>query len=190
MPEVSAILQARYEGREDDLRALLAARPELDVFEAAAVGESERVHELLASDPARVHAWSDDGFTPLHLACFFDHPELVESLLAAGADVAAVARNPMRVQPLHSAAAGAGARVVAALLERGAEVNARQQGGFVPLHAAAQNGDSDVARLLLDRGADASLATDVGKTARDLAHEAGHAELALLLSGETSPERP
>ena len=181
---VSAILLARYHGRAQILEALLGAAPELDIFEAAAVGDQKRVGELVASDPSLVQGWSSDGFTPLHLASFFDQPEVVEVLLETGADIAAVARNPMRVQPLHSAAAGGRARIAAALLERGADANARQEGGFVALHAAAQNGDAELLRLLLEHGADPTLATDAGKTARDLAHEAGHAELALLLSRE------
>jgi hypothetical protein len=153
---VSPILQARYEGREDDLAALLAAGPELDVFEAAAVGATERLGELVVAEPGLVAAWAADGFTPLHLAAYFGHVEGVRLLLAAGAEVGAVARNDLGVQPLNSAAASqvAGARVAVArlLLDAGADSNAELAGGFRPLDAAVQNGDEELAALLRERG--------------------------------------
>ena len=156
MADVSPILQARYEGREDDVAALLATRPELDVFEAAAVGATGRLGELIAEDPGLVAAWSVDGFTPLHLAAYFGHVEGVRLLLAAGAEVGAAARNDLGVQPLNSAAASqvAGARVAVArlLLDAGADPNAEIAGGFRPLDAALQNDDEALAALLRERG--------------------------------------
>jgi len=154
--DVSPILQARYEGREDDLAALLASGPELDVFEAAAVGETERLRALVADDPELVAAWSEDGFTPLHLAAYFGHVDGVRLLLEAGAEVGAVARNDLGVQPLNSAAASQveSARVAVAglLLDAGADPNAEIAGGYRPLDAAQQNGDEELAALLRDRG--------------------------------------
>jgi uncharacterized protein len=67
------------------------------------------------------------------------------------------------------------------LLEHGAPVNARQQGGWVPLHAAAQNGDRAMVELLLRHGADVTLANDEGKTAAMIARDKGHTDVAGLL---------
>ena len=67
--------------------------------------------------------------------------------------MSAVARNPIRVQPLHSAAAGGHTAVARLLLEHGADPNARQEGGFVPLHAAAQAGNDELYELLVASGA-------------------------------------
>ena len=156
MADVSPILKARYEGREADLEALLAAGPQLDVFEAAAVGATERLRDLIAGDPALVSVWSSDGFTPLHLAAYFGHAGAVRLLLAAGAEVGAAARNDLRVQPLNSAAAsqvaGARAEVARLLLDAGADPNAEIAGGFRPLDAALQNADEELAGLLRERG--------------------------------------
>jgi len=171
---VSAVLQARYHGRADMVEALLAAAPPLDVFEASAVGKGERVRELLAESPDRARAWSADGFTALHLAAFFAQPEIAEMLLARGADADVPARNPMAVRPLHSAVAARQRDIAALLLDRGAQVDARQQGGYTPLHAAAHNGDLTMLDLLLARGADATLRTEDGRDAADLAREKGH----------------
>jgi ankyrin repeat protein len=158
MTEVSPILQARYADREDELAALLADDPELDVFEAAAVGRTERLRALLDAEPAGVHAWSVDGFTALHLAAYFGNVEGVRLLLERGADVAAVARNPLAVQPLNSACASreAESRVAIArlLLDAGADPDAESEGGGVrPIDAAQANGDGALAALLRERGA-------------------------------------
>ena len=55
-------MQALYERRTADVDAILATNPELDVFEAAALGRSDRVEELVSADPSLANAWSVDGF--------------------------------------------------------------------------------------------------------------------------------
>ena len=178
MTEGSDLLQAVYRGDAAARDAILARRGPEDAFEAAAVGDAERLRDLL-DDPGAV---APDGFTPLHLAAFFRHPEPVRLLIERGAPVNAVAANPTLLQPLHSAAAGGDAECVRLLVEAGADVNARQEGGFVPLHAAAQNGDEAALELLLAAGADPSAATDDGRTAADLARENGHDAIVARLS--------
>jgi hypothetical protein len=50
------------------------------------------------------------------------------------------------------------------LLEKGAEVNSRGDGGRTPLHYAAQWGHLDVVTLLIESGADLTLETDFDHT--------------------------
>jgi ankyrin repeat protein len=71
------------------------------------------------------------------------------------------------------------------LLDRGADINARQAGGFTPLHGAAANGDRTMSELLVDRGADPSARNDEGRTPSELAATRGHAGLADWLAGLT-----
>lgn len=163
----SALLEALYRGDRETVEAGLAEGSELTIFEAAAVGDGARVHELLLLEPGFVDLWSPDGFTALHLAAFFGHEDVAVELLKRGADVSAVARNPLRVQPIHSAAAGDHTGVVRALLDRDADPNARQEGGFAPIHAAAQSGNEELYELLVSRGADQEAATDDGRTVAD-----------------------
>jgi ankyrin repeat protein len=182
---ISAVLSAQYRFRGDLVDLLLAAEPELDVFEAAALGRAERVAELLDSGPSLVGGWSADGYTALHLAAFFGHRETAALLIRRGAEIDVPATNAMRVTPLHSAAAGRRFDVAKLLVETGADVDARQAGGWTPLHSAAQNGDSEFVRLLLDHGADPLVENDEGRSPLDLAKSA---EVIALLEDRAIPE--
>ena len=136
---------------------------------------------LLARDPQLVNAYSEDGFHPLGLACYFGHLELAKYLIKAGAPINSPSRNGLKATPIQSAAAAGHDKVVTMLLEYGANPNVREQGGYTPLHAAAQNGDEEMIRILLFGGADLTIASNNGKTALDLALNAGHEKAALLL---------
>ena len=151
---VSAVRAALYAHQQDLADIILEAKPELDVFDAAAVGDVDRLTELLDADPDQANAFSSDGFAPLHLAAFFSRGDAARLLLERGADVGAVARNDMKVQPLHSAVAAQSTEIVAALLVAGADPNARQQDDFTPVMAAEQHENNDLVRLLMDHGAD------------------------------------
>ena len=178
---VSALLLARYSNREDMVDELLRSKPELDLFEAAALNKRNRVAELISLDPAQTKAYSADGFTALHLACFFGHPNIAEMLLRYGADANARSRNAMSVTPLHSAAAARKQRSVEWLVEYGADVNAVQQGGWTALHEAARLGDSEMVEYLMSKGADPTKKAENGKLAADLATENSHHEVLAVL---------
>ena len=167
---LSPVLYALYNGKGDLVEPLLEANPSLDVFDAAAVGRTRGLEELLDAEPELVGSWSKDGFTALHLAAFFGEEEAAKILLERGAEVNLVAHNAnIHVTPLHSAAAGSHPGIVKLLLEHGADPNAAQDGGFTPLHSAAQNDDRESAEALLEAGADPSLTSDEGKTPADVA---------------------
>ena len=188
---VSVLMLARYRFDRAVTDALLAADPELDVFEAAALGYVDRLRERLLDDPEAAAAFSPDGFTALHFAAFFGKPEAAKVLLEHGASAEVYTRNPFANQPLHAAAAGRHIEVCRVLLAAGADVDATQHGGFTPLHEAAQHGDVEMSELFLSAGANPSLTTATGETAADLAAAAGHADLAIRLrdvgSGEAGP---
>jgi ankyrin repeat protein len=56
---------------------------------------------------------------------------------------------------------------MAALLAKGAEVNARNAYGWTPLHIAAAGGDPAVVALLLQHGADVHAQSHIGTTPLD-----------------------
>lgn len=179
------VLIAQYHHKGDIVQDLLAAGPELDVFDACCVGRTARVGELLDADPALLNAYNGDGFFPLGLAAFFGHPETVKLLVSRGADVAQVARNPMKIQPLHAGAASHNLEVMKALVDAGAPVNGKQHKGWTPLHEAARHGDVEIARVLLAKGADPKQANDEGVSAIGLAADANNAAMLKLLKGQS-----
>lgn len=165
---VSALMTAVYYRKPEMVRLLMDQITELDIFEAAALGEKSVLKQFLV-DKKSVASFSTDGFTPLHLAAFFNQPDIVKILMEHGADVNAVAENPSRVQALHSAAACGSIEIVKILLEHGADVNACQQGGWTALQSAAKQGNLEMVELLLNHGADPDQAADDGQTAVTMA---------------------
>jgi hypothetical protein len=186
---VSALLWSVYSGQpmvRDYLLAQLAMRGTLlDLFEAAAVGDVLRMEDILAGDPGAAHAFSGDGWTPLHLAAAFGTPESVDVLLQHGAQVDVLSKNPQRNQALHAVLAlGRNPQTIRLLLAHGADPNATQAGGFTPLFSAATANRKDLAEMLIESGAHARHRTDFDKTAAEFARERGHAELAEWLEAQ------
>ena len=137
---------------------------EVDIFWASIMGDGERLRALLVADGglARAATSTDhvlgDGLSPLHLAAQGGHIDVMDALLAAGADINA--RDGIGHMPLHfsicfgprefldplpdltEAAQDIGVyRLLTEapqfLVERGADLRAREsQGGRTPLELA------------------------------------------------------
>ncbi|HET6200815.1 MAG TPA: ankyrin repeat domain-containing protein, partial [Candidatus Acidoferrales bacterium] len=101
----SAVMTAIYHGKMDVCDQLLEHGAQLEIHEAAASGKAEKVAALAVQNPAAINSYSADGFTPLALAAFFGQRDAAQWLLANGADVNAVAKNPTSYTPLTGAVA-------------------------------------------------------------------------------------
>jgi|CXWL01.1.fsa_nt_gi ankyrin repeat protein len=170
---VHPLVLAAYHGKLGIAEAIAAHRAELDLPEALVLGRREALLEILARAPALASAYAADGFSMLGLAVFFGRIECAALLLGAGADVDAAATNPMRVAPVHAAAAQAdealSVRLMRLLLAFGANPDAAQQAGWTALHSAAHRDYPQLVRLLLDAGANRELTSDDGRTALAMA---------------------
>jgi ankyrin repeat protein len=153
---MSALLEALYRGDDDQVASLLAQNPDLNIFEAAAFGRTDRLRELLDEDASRANAFGDDGFQPLGLACFFGHVDAARLLLDRGADPNTLARNEhIQTNALHAAAASENKgrevrlELCKLLLEHGADLTIPQgRSEFRAIDAARMNGDVELERLL------------------------------------------
>jgi ankyrin repeat protein len=184
---VSALLLALYSGHPDVSRIFVEHGALLDVFDAAALGEIFRLEEILREDPSLAEAVATDGFTPLGLAAFFRRRAAVRILVGRGANVDRQSENAQHVAPILSAVAGGDADVVRELLDAGADVASRQEGGYTALHSAAAGGDEAIVRLLLEYGADPTSRTEAGQTAHDIARDRGKTRTAELLASAAAP---
>ena len=88
---------------------------------------------------------------------------------------------PARSADVADAVMRGDAEALAALLERGADVNARQADGATALHWAAHRDDADAVRRLLAAGADVTAANRAGMTPLLPASVAGNAEMIRML---------
>jgi uncharacterized protein len=181
---LSPVLTAAYHQQPQIVNLLVERGTTLNLFEACAAGQVDRVRALLDIDTAQINAFAPDGFQPLGLASFFGHDQVAALLLAAGADVNTPSDNEMHAYPLNSAVAGGNITLVQMLLENGADPNAHQGEDFTPLHAAAQMGQVEMARLLLQHGADPYGPLAKGKSPLDMAREQGSREMVELLSNK------
>ena len=102
---------------------------------------------------------------PLAWACEKNNLEIVELLLAHGADVTTTFQGNCAQKTyacLHFAARNNNPALVDLLLAHGAPVNQQTSRGVTPLFTACEQGHTEVARKLLDAGADPHMARDDG----------------------------
>jgi len=190
---ISAAVWASYRGHKEIAAFLVSRGADLNIFEAATVGNADLVQKYVKKDPSLARSFAPDGFTALGLAAFFGNTDIADLLLKAGADPNTVSQNPMRVTPLHSAVANRDAskalELTKILLANNANVNVAQEGGWTPLHQAAAHGQVEVLKALLQRGADTNARSADNQLPIDMAVKGGHQEAVTILkqaSGKSS----
>lgn len=179
---VSALMWSVYTGQPVIRDFLRQHAGDLDISEAACLGDCECLQKLIASDAMLARAVSGDGWPPLHLSAAFAGPDAVMLLIEHGAHIHQVSHNPLRNQALHACIAlGNSIEVARMLVEAGADINATAAGGYTPLHLAASSGKREIVLLLLERGANREACCDQGKRPAEYARERGHTDVASLL---------
>jgi ankyrin repeat protein len=165
-PDGTALNEAAGHGHEDVIRALLAGGADLNNDEgngltplhiAVKAGLTNTVRLLLEND-ADVNKVKDRG-SAFGSAVESGDEEIVMLLLIKGALVEGN-EGPQFLSPLQAAVFKGYERIVKALLDAGADVNALDEAGLSPspLRYACQVNREDIARLLLERGANVNAA--------------------------------
>jgi ankyrin repeat protein len=166
---------------------------------AAYCGHTEIV-KLLLDKGAEVNPKNDYGFTPLMAAADNGYLEIVKLLLDKGADVntkhktgntaliGAAERGfprtglfPKKRTEVNPQEQNNRMEIVKLLLDKGAEVNAKNENGYTALIAAAEFGRTEIVKLLLDRGADINARTNEGLTAIEQAKRASRTDTVQFL---------
>lgn len=161
-------------------RMVGASARDTRVADAAMAGQRETVRTLLAAG-VDANVAQGDGMTALHWAAMHDDAELARVLMYAGANLRATTRIAGHT-PLFLAAEQGHAGVLQALLDAGADPNARTVSGVTPLMAGAASGNAQVVTALLDRKVDVNAAdTTIGYTALMAAAAANRVEVVRVL---------
>eukprot|EP00930_Biecheleria_cincta_P097403 TRINITY_DN89117_c0_g1_i1.p1 TRINITY_DN89117_c0_g1~~TRINITY_DN89117_c0_g1_i1.p1 ORF type:complete len:382 (+),score=70.62 TRINITY_DN89117_c0_g1_i1:114-1259(+) len=155
------------------------------LHEAAMQGDIAKVKECLDSG-ANVCIGDMQDVTPLHFACRCGHLEIVNALIEAKADIAAVTGDRGKYagrMPLHAAADNGSLPVIQRLLALGADLHAKDRDGRTPLHWAAitQAGSAKPAEALLEARADVTAVTNLSRTPLHFAARAGNADVIEIL---------
>ena len=138
-----------------------------DIFEAAKLGDGQRVSECLSAG-AKVDQPDTTGATALHWAAFGGHDHIIRQLLNAKADVNA-AEAGSGMTPLHGAARWNRLTSARLLLANGAKVDVRDRFGRTPLFDVMVKDRFEMIDLLLGSGADLSARNNEGQTPLDWA---------------------
>ena len=121
------------------------------LYYAARLGFRDFAKHLISSHPEHVNARGGEEVTPMHVAAYAGHADILSLLLEHGADIDG--RADYDHTPLHRALGQGKVEAVQCLLDRGADIDARNRFDWAPLLSAVISGHVEAVRLLVERGA-------------------------------------
>lgn len=147
--------------------------------DAVEIGDAATVRRMLSQDSSMAISAGRFGFQPMHLQATYFEEEILDLLLANGADINS--RNDDGMTLLHMIA---DPDAVPILIAKGADLEARDKEGWTPLlrRLTSQEEGPFVVIALVEAGADLRARANNGMTALDLAMDgAGDPELIEIL---------
>ena len=178
----SGLMLIAYSGLDKLFDKAVGLKKEFSFHEAIVCGKINIVEDWInTKDDKVVNTYSNDGFTPLSLATFFNQTEIAKLLVIKGADPNLSAKNPSKVNALHAAVAKENIELCKLFIEKGVDVNAIQMDGVTALHSAVHRNNLSMTKLLVNKGADVSLKMKNGDTALLIAQREGHKHIETYL---------
>lgn len=139
-----------------------------DIWNAAAIGDIDRLDELVATDPKVVNATdTTSGSTPLHHAAWTGQIETLEWLISNNANIDL--QNNLQWTPLHWATRNGQTQSVKLLLENNAKINTPGHLNETSLHLAAKHNLEKIVTVLLTAKANPNTKDVFGQTPIHLA---------------------
>ncbi|PVD36268.1 hypothetical protein C0Q70_03246 [Pomacea canaliculata] len=134
---------------------------------------------ILLAKKSDVNAQDMEGTTPLHLASFGGHRDLVEALIKHKAKVEI--KNTLGQTPLHLGCMQPNKSIVDILLAQGASVNAQDESLRTPLMYASQSGSINIVKRLIEYNACVNASSNEGLAPLHYACINGHKDIADIL---------
>ena len=154
----------------------------------ASVNGSEEIVETLLQLGAEISAQTDEGLTPLHMACLHNNFNVASCLLKVNKASVSVKTSRGDYEgstPLHIAARRNTMHVAELLLIYEASLAEKDSRGQTPLHIAACHGRKKILALFLTNKADPHAKDNKGQTPLHLCAAGGHEKVVkTLLSKE------
>ena len=150
-----------------------------DLFDIFRNGSVDMVQEVVKDDPDFINRKNKDGYSPLILACYSGNVEVVRYLVEHTKDLNDGSKYGT---PLMASSVKGYEKIVALLIEKGADVNATDPNGTTALHYAIIFNFDNVAMLLVKANANPNLKDNRGKTAIEYAKMLGKNKLLTLLT--------
>ena len=159
-------------------------KPEaVPLYYAARFGFRDLAEHLIVEHPEHVNAKGGRDVTPMHVAAYAGHADILSLLLEHGADVDG--QGILGQTPLHRASMIGNLEAGQCLLNHGADINARRNNGWTPLYQATYysiiNSTLGFIRMLLEHGADIDAPTISGETPLYRAVKTNNIEVVRLL---------
>ncbi|CAG2210990.1 unnamed protein product [Mytilus edulis] len=128
---------------------------------------------------ADTNSATDNGKTPIILACQRENLEVVKMLLRFDVDATKYDNNGF--SPLHIASSEGNVDIVNSLLKHGVAIDHCNVNGDTPLNLACFHGNKNIVEILIKDGADIHKGEDIGNSALLDACNNRHNEIATLL---------
>ena len=149
-----------------------------EIFDASRKGIVNDVISIYTKYPNSINLTSEEGYTPLILACYHGNEKVVEFLVNRVEDVN---QSSPYGSALMAAVVKGNTKIVELLLNSNADVNIADENGTTAMHYAVMFRNYEAVKLLIKANADVKIKDNRGQCALDYAVNYNDKKLTNLL---------